>query len=923
MVVQHNMQAVNANRQLNLVTGQQAKSTEKLSSGYRINRAADDAAGLSISEKLRWQIRGLNRASQNIQDGISLVQVADGALGEIHSMLHRMKELAVQASNDTNTDSDREQLQNEVSQLKKEISRTFNTTEFNTMPIFRCPYTLGVTEDPDDIQMFNTDTSSDPLSSGGLIFNSKRYTWGELGAQVANGVFTEDFSAEFNDPDNGEKIELGAKKGDTVSDVVRYYQVTADAEGVYVNNLPAARWEETSESGKWVGVQAFSVEDGMYTFTFHGMDISFAADEDDDRETMISRLNPDTLSSERTMYFSARPAGTADEYAVVSQAGTMTLDVTSANKNDIENYSYEISADDTGVTVTQTNGSDGISHKKIAWSDFTNTQTGDPFSFTDWGLSDEGSNPQTFDADAVYQYKDDTTPDMEVAMTFTFTVKDEASKQGIIDGLNGIALTSGSVSAPLIQRGTTDRSLVFLYDHSNFSFAYQRDVLGRTFEDEPAVDSIKGTVTRTREDAGSVWSYVEAQSMQEVYVKKAIDTIRYDVDDTTELSTVTAYTYEKWTDQTAADRTESAIDENHQKTVERYVTTAGGDFEYYYKDGSEMKAADAYAAAGVYEKDASGLVIGDDEDHTAYTTASSGSTGQKYISTGTVWTKDKLYHLFTNKYEYANPDGNVVMTGTDINNFSADRLTHIDSKNNVTDWKGNPVDTSDAYYSNPAISIRNSDGSSAEYATAFVQDHVTLSDGAGNRIDMTYENSADSNDGTGASNSVVHTEILPNDEAKRTFRKTLVSQGSSLRTDFESVTPPPPEKLLHIQSGSMALQSIDLRWDGMSLSTIGLGSANVSTYARAQRTMSLVDKATDIVSTARSRFGAYQNRMEHAMAIDDYTGENTQAAESRIRDTDMAKESVEYSKHMILEQVGSSVLSQANQSTQGVLKILY
>ena len=117
LAVTHNLLAQNANRQLNIVTGKKAKSTEKLSSGYRVNRSADDAAGLTISEKMRWQIRGLNRASNNIQDGISLVQVADGALGEIHSMLHRMKELAVQASNDTNTDSDREQLQNEVRAL--------------------------------------------------------------------------------------------------------------------------------------------------------------------------------------------------------------------------------------------------------------------------------------------------------------------------------------------------------------------------------------------------------------------------------------------------------------------------------------------------------------------------------------------------------------------------------------------------------------------------------------------------------------------------------------------------------------------------------------------------------------------------------------------------------------------------------------
>ena len=131
MVVQHNMQAANANRMLNITTGAQSKSTEKLSSGYRINRAADDAAGLSISEKMRKQIRGLDKASSNAEDGVSSVQTAEGALTEVHSMLQRMNELAVQASNGTNSDTDRGAIQDEISQLTTEIDRVAETTKFN------------------------------------------------------------------------------------------------------------------------------------------------------------------------------------------------------------------------------------------------------------------------------------------------------------------------------------------------------------------------------------------------------------------------------------------------------------------------------------------------------------------------------------------------------------------------------------------------------------------------------------------------------------------------------------------------------------------------------------------------------------------------------------------------------------------------
>jgi flagellin len=133
MVVQHNLTAMNSNRQLGITVSNQQKSAEKLSSGYRINRAGDDAAGLSISEKMRSQIRGLNKASTNAQDGISLIQTAEGALNEAHAILQRMNELATQAANDTNQSGDRAAIQKEIDQLTTEISRIASTTQFNTM----------------------------------------------------------------------------------------------------------------------------------------------------------------------------------------------------------------------------------------------------------------------------------------------------------------------------------------------------------------------------------------------------------------------------------------------------------------------------------------------------------------------------------------------------------------------------------------------------------------------------------------------------------------------------------------------------------------------------------------------------------------------------------------------------------------------
>lgn len=140
MIVQHNMTALNANRQLGITNTNLSRSTEKLSSGYRINRASDDAAGLSISEKMRGQIRGLKQASTNAQDGQSLIQTAEGAMNEIHSVLQRMRELTVQAENDTYLKEDRDKIKTEVGQLQSEITRIATQTQFNKMNLLTSSY---------------------------------------------------------------------------------------------------------------------------------------------------------------------------------------------------------------------------------------------------------------------------------------------------------------------------------------------------------------------------------------------------------------------------------------------------------------------------------------------------------------------------------------------------------------------------------------------------------------------------------------------------------------------------------------------------------------------------------------------------------------------------------------------------------------
>ena len=907
MVVAHNLLAMNANRQFNINTNLKAKSTEKLSSGYKINRAADDAAGLSISEKMRWQIRGLNRGAQNIQDGISLVQVADGALNEVHSMVHRIRELAIQAANGTNSDTDRGYIQSEIKEIKKEISRTFNTTDFNGMEIFRSPYTLGVANDPTDIKVYNVRQAGSTNAGGGLRIDDRRYTWSELGIPVSDGKFTDDFEIDFDAP-SGERINIIGEKDMPIDTLTRIYQVESDNNGIYVNNMPAARWQDTPASGSWAGVQAVSVDDNTYSFVYNGVDISFTVEEGDDKDTIINKLNPDPLSTERTMYYTAVTDGGRWESAVVSNVSItpMILDVTEANKADISNYSYKVSADETGVTITQTIGNDNITHKKINWEDFTNVATGEPYPFADWGLSD-GGNPQTFSSKATYKYSDDTTTDMETAISFTFTVKDEASRDGVIAGLNGITLNSAYVVAPLNAGGTTSNEKITLDSHSGLAtFEFERDVLKRTFDN--AVSPIEGDVVRARDYYDTVDSYIQTHTMKEVYVRRINEVL--DAEGNVD-PTQTYYTEELYTAQSVDDTGEETDSEG--RTIRwSYEQNGTGDFALYIANGTTYNPI----TGQLYEADTHGTTIGNDDEHTKYAEATGSS--QKYVVTAAdTWSKDKTYRLFKNDYDYKNSEGTVVMEATGSR--------HIDMRDGVVDWKGRPVDTS-SYGKDTTFTITNYGGSTSTYTTQFANESITLvysgtdTRFGGESITMTYNNSDDATDGS--TNASTHTKITPSDEATRTFTKSRVSGGSSYRTDFNSVSAPPPTKSLHIQAGSDIDNGFDLEWNGMSLSSIGLGGANVSTEERAIRTIGMCDTAIEAVSEARSTFGAYQNRLEHSFNVNKFTEENLDASESRIRDTDMAEEMVRYTKQQILEQAVQSMLVQANQSAQGILNLL-
>ncbi|MBP3205360.1 MAG: flagellin [Lachnospiraceae bacterium] len=214
MVVQHNLTAMNSNRMLGLTASAQAKSTEKLSSGYKVNRAADDAAGLAISEKMRRQVRGLTQASANAQDGISMVQTAEGALNEVHDMLQRMNELAVKAANGSNQSEDRDYIQKEVTALIEEIDRVANTTTFNEKKLLNGDASGGIklqvgAEKSTDTEKQEITVKIAAMDAGSLKVKALSNLADEDGANAKNAISTIKAAIKTL---NGQRADLGAQQ---------------------------------------------------------------------------------------------------------------------------------------------------------------------------------------------------------------------------------------------------------------------------------------------------------------------------------------------------------------------------------------------------------------------------------------------------------------------------------------------------------------------------------------------------------------------------------------------------------------------------------------------------------------------------------------------------------------------------------------
>ena len=726
MLIAHNMMASNAMRQFKISGNNKKKATEKLTSGYRINRASDDAAGLSISEKMRGQIRGLTQGVRNVEDGISLCQVADGALSEVTSMLQRITELSVQSANDTNTDEDRNAIQNEIGELLEEIDRICDTTSFNERKLFAGAEKKIIGYRPETI----TNTITVPM--------------------------TDSFS--FNVSGESTESELGT------------YTITSDtslSSGIVINdgtNNTTITWDKVKGQGGDV-INLDDIQEGTYSFDYKGMHIDFSTNRN---------INADQLITGITGVKWTTKEGTPYEMK----------------------YDFQVSCREYKDAIYN-----GVASPKIKFKDDgVYIRRSRDYSINKWEKIDypvsieEIPTPGTI----TFQLKDSFT---DYSFSLSIPEGNTMSYKDIFEDINnnmvGIAPPGQSwqiFGADLIRTGSYAR-LTCLRDNEII--------------DE---EEYNRRINLLNEHPGSSVG-------------------------------------EFWADSYGIHTTFFGV-ENEPVSWEKLFSTAViGEEEttFFFKN-------DCYEIEfSVFNS------ILDDQD----------------------WFKYDINHALN--YNHS-------LTGFQIH-------IEYDSQSSYPTGAFELVDPEAKLYS---CNVKGQQYHSWFYGyRGYEEDHIGAS--ANKSIPSIWADTV-------------------TDFPEYTYNTTK-DVDSVIQTPIYEDEPDPIERLW-IQYGANSGQALQIELDTMNTTALGINGLNVTTRDGANNAISLSQQAVQKVTESRSKIGAYQNRMEHIVDNENNMIENTQAAESRIRDSDMAKEMVDLAKQQILEQVGTSMITQANQNTQGILKLL-
>ena len=863
MVVAHNMMAMNAQRQFNIVGNSKKKSTEKLSSGYRINRAADDAAGLSISEKMRRQIRGLNQGANNTMDGISLLQVSDGALSEVHDMLHRVTELSIQAANGTNTTEDREAIQQEVNQIMSEINRISDTTTFNERKLFRGNLDIKGIENSGQA---STGTGTAPSPSIEPQYRIEYVT-------VEKDIYTP------------KQLNITITGIPEVKEN-RTYTVSANESGIRIGS-DSIGWDSVKDIyGNSIDLS--DVKTGSYSFSFGGMNINFDIDQKLEASEVASAIDDLRWSTKivpldsglfysMSAFMQEKEGATSRQIRISAQDNGLEIDgqiITwdnfcdkngnSLDKNNLQNESYSLTYDD--VTYSLTIGSKNTADfseiintipTQIITSTSRNVNYGTPINkvafkstFTPDDVNKMGNVGNKMfvraDEDGVWlQFGDGATPAYKTEKKSWEDMGLDSTSKKLTYASNGIEfelnITQGFTKAEYAE--TIDNKQITFDLTGNFSqisFKSGNSELSRVlyFENPTDASLDNPPIVFASEDSYARW----LPFAQFVNVPASTYDMNFSANITNSNNKM-GYLYNASNGFTITDESMNALHE-YFDTIRKDPNFNGESIELKFKTqgGSYLRLQ----LHDTREDVKAGTPYSFQEFVNSLSGSKVGIVGDTAVFTYTFYDKDIVKPV----YKTCQSINKTISAQSSANNSCV-----IDKIENI------PI---------------------------FMKHDV---------ITETIE---------------VKIPIVPDPE-----------DPPEDPSDPENKQEVESEKLnLWIQSGAEVGDGMNITIGIMDADILGLKDLDVTTAEGAGKAIDAADKATKIVSEIRSNIGAQQNRSEHTYKNVTNTAENTQAAEYRIRDTDMAKEMVELAKQNILEQVGQSMMAQANQSNQGVLSLL-
>lgn len=842
LIIQHNMIAAYADLQLRNINKNKAKFEEKLSTGYRINRAADDAAGLTISEKMRAQIRGLDTSSENIEEGKLYCNVAEGALSEVHSMLDKLKEIAVQAANDTNTTEDRLLLDDEVQQIKEEINSVFRNTEYNTIKIWQAAYVPEVGGICKDFSLYNVEDANGSYS-GGIVYMNHRYSWGDLGINnwdatthtfTSTAEFTIDAAVLHNngldigDPstndnyisvdNSGAIFTINTMEGSTTADIKKSYSWSADDKGIYIDHVMTTDPDPHSETGNttWtsMGLTAGDyVNEGTYTFKYYGMEVSFDVPSGGDTwEDFLGGFNNSIVKIDwHSEYF------TTDKVETVECTNASQIFIDSSNKDYISTdlNPYTIRTDEDGIWITNNGdmkkslGKDGAyepSGSLVRWEELIN-QEGYPIN--SWGIdtdnngstnqnnpsnADGGDTKITISSDDIYTYLDDS---LGSSFLFSFHISEDASRTAVMKDLNNSTFKNLGVISPTQISSYTPGTGDFVSSGNSamLSFITQRDIFYRNFS-SPNEEIAKGGIS---EKAGYFTLELSEANSESI------------------LYTLTST------------RSRSEL----ETEISNYIVN---------------KMYDLYNSA---------------------------------LQSGTP---------VTELSDTSNPDNALL----GLENYTMSFV-------NYNDTVSLNLDLSKIQYG-AIISPSDASAGKTPEDPEFLSEVSTY---VANNMDLFLDSELKI-----SGNGLSYQELW--------------LQENSVFDDVPINVPVVGGCYLsfNVQSGANTNEKVAISYDYLRLGSLGMKTTNVLTRNNASTAITSIDKAIEKVSQQRSLFGAYRNQLEYAYSVNSYMYENMQAAESKIRDADMAKEVVNNLKYTILEQAGQAVLAQANQYSELMLSLL-